>query len=77
MSDPLFKRVLRQLRQKSRTKKFELLAEVFRPRPEDRVLDIGASGEVFLRYTLEDVYPHPERIVAGGYEFSEVTSARR
>jgi hypothetical protein len=77
MSDPLFKRVLRQLSQKSRTKKFELLTEVFRPRPEDRVLDIGASGEVFLRYTLEDVYPHPERIVAGGYEFSEVTRARR
>ncbi|MGH9428840.1 MAG: class I SAM-dependent methyltransferase [Terriglobia bacterium] len=76
MTDSIFKRTLRQLSHKSRTKKFELLWEVFQPRPEDRVLDIGASGEVFLRYTLEDVYPHPERIVAGGYELSEVASAR-
>ena len=77
MSDSFFKRTLRQLSHRSRTKKFDLLSQVFRPRPEDRVLDIGASGEVFLRYTLEDVYPHPERIIAGGYELSEVTSARR
>lgn len=76
MSDSLFKRTLRQLSHRSRTKKFDLLMQVFRPRPEDRVLDIGASGEVFLRYTLEDVYPNPERIVAGGYEISEITSAR-
>jgi hypothetical protein len=41
------------------------------------VLDIGASGEVFLRYTLEDVYPYPDRIVAGGYDQREVASARR
>ena len=77
MSDSFFKRTLRQLSHRSRTKKFDRLLRLFRPRPEDRVLDIGASGEVFLRYTLEDVYPHPERIVAGGYELSEVTSARR
>lgn len=40
------------------------------------MLDIGASGEVFLRYTFEDVYPYPERIVAGGHEIREVLSAR-
>ncbi len=77
MSDSYFRRLLKNLSHQSRTKKFELLKEVFRPRPEDRVLDIGASGEVFLRYTLEDIYPYPERITAGGYEFSEVESARR
>ncbi len=76
MSEPYFRRLLKNFSHKSRTKKFELLNELFRPRPEDRVLDIGASGEVFLRYTLEDIYPYPERITAGGYEFGEVESAR-
>jgi hypothetical protein len=76
MNDSAFRRLLRRWSHKSRTKKFELLHSVFRPRPEDRVLDIGASGDVFLRYTLEDVYPHPERIVAGGYDPREVLSAR-
>ncbi len=77
MSESYFRRLLKSFSHKSRTKKFELLNKVFRPRPDDRVLDIGASGEVFLRYTLEDVYPYPERITAGGYEFGEVESARR
>ncbi len=76
MSESYFRRLLKSFSHKSRTKKFELLNRVFRPRPEDRVLDIGASGEVFLRYTLEDIYPYPERITAGGYEFPEVESAR-
>jgi len=72
-----FRRLLKQCSQQSRTKKFRLLDSVFRPKPEDRVLDIGASGEVFLRYTFEDVYPYLNRIVAGGYELREVASARR
>ena len=76
MSESYFRRLLKSYSHKSRTKKFELLNKVFRPRPEDRVLDIGASGEVFLRYTLEDIYPYLERITAGGYEFAEVESAR-
>jgi len=77
MSESYFRRLLKTLSHKSRTKKFELLDKVFRPRPSDRVLDIGASAEVFLRYTLEDVYPYPQRIVAGGLEFAQVASARR
>ncbi len=40
------------------------------------MLDIGASGEVFLRYTFEDVYPYPERILAGGHQLREILSAR-
>ncbi len=76
MGESFFKRLLRDLSHQSRTKKFELLESVFCPRPEDLVLDIGASGEVFLRYTFEDVYPYPERVVAGSYEWSEVSSAR-
>lgn len=72
-----FQRLLKKLSHRSRSKKFELLRTVFQPRTEDRVLDIGASGRVFLRYTLEDVYPHPERIVAGGYRLQEVQSARQ
>ena len=75
--DSAFRRVLKNLSHKSRTKKFDLLNSVFRPRPEDRVLDVGASGEVFLQYSLEDVYPFPERIVAGGYEAREIQAARR
>ena len=77
MSESYFRRTLKSFSRRSRSKKFDLLFSVFRPRPEDRVLDIGASGEVFLRYTLEDVYQYPERIVAGGYETTEVQSARR
>ena len=77
MSESYFKRLLRDFSHRSRTKKFELLESVFHPQPGDRVLDIGASGEVFLRYTFEDVYPYPERVVAGGYEWNEVASARR
>lgn len=76
MGDSYFRRLLKSLSHKSRTKKFELLHAVFSPQPGDRVLDIGASGEVFLRYTLEDVYPYPDRIVAGGSELRETRSAR-
>lgn len=77
MDDSSFKRLLKTLSHKSRTKKFDLLLSLFHPRPEDRVLDIGASGEVFLRYTFEDIYPHQERVVAGGYDLREVRSARQ
>ena len=77
MGDSHFKAVLKQLSHKSRTKKFQIFNSMIKPSPEDRVLDIGASGEVFLRYTFEDVYPYPSRIVAGGYEFKEVRSARQ
>jgi hypothetical protein len=75
--DSAFRRVLKHLSHRSRTKKFELLNRIFRPRPQDLVLDVGASGEVFLQYSLEDVYPFPERIVAGGYESREILAARR
>jgi hypothetical protein len=75
-SESLFNRTLKQLSHRSRTKKFDLLHTVFRPRSVDRVLDIGASGKVFLRYTFEDVYPYRERVTAGGYDFGEVQSAR-
>lgn len=77
MSESYFRRTLKTFSHRSRSKKFDLLLSLFTPRPEDRVLDVGASGEVFLRYTLEDVYQYPERIVAGGYETTEVLSARR
>jgi len=77
MVDSYFKSILKQFSHKSRTKKFQLFEWLFNPRPEERVLDIGASGEVFLRYTFEDVYPYPSRIVAGGYDPGEVRSARQ
>lgn len=77
MGSSYFKSLLRSFSHKSRTKKFQLFESVFRPCPEERVLDIGASGEVFLRYTFEDVYPYPSRIVAGGHAPVEVKSARR
>jgi methyltransferase family protein len=77
MGDSYFKQLLRKFSHRSRTKKFELLNAIFRPGPEDRVLDVGASGDVFTQYTFEDVYRYPERIVGGGYELSEVESARR
>jgi ubiquinone/menaquinone biosynthesis C-methylase UbiE len=77
MSKGRFQSLLKNLSYKSRTKKFDLLRSVFEARPNDRVLDIGASGEVFLRYTFEDIYPYPERIVAGGATLHEIASTRR
>ncbi|TAM82470.1 MAG: class I SAM-dependent methyltransferase [Acidobacteria bacterium] len=77
MASSRFKSILRDFSHRSRTKKFHLFESLFRPRPEERVLDIGASGEVFLRYTFEDAYPYPSQIVAGGYDPREVKSARR
>jgi len=77
MTETRIQRVLKKLSHKSRTKKFELLGSVFKARPGDRVLDVGASGEVFLRYTFEDVYPFPERIVAGGATVNEILSTRQ
>jgi hypothetical protein len=74
--DSSFRRVLKSLSHKSRTQKFDLLRKVFSARPEDLVLDVGASGETFLQYTLEDVYPFSDRIVAGGYEPREIIAAR-
>ncbi len=76
MNDSWYQRLLKGFSYRSRTRKFELLRAVFKPRPEDLVLDIGASGDVFLRYTFEDFYPHPDRIVAGGNILREVASAR-
>ncbi len=77
MSDSRFQNLLRGFSQKSRAKKFDLLRTIFPPRPAHSVLDVGASGDVFLRYTFEDVYPYPERVVAGGHALREITSARR
>ncbi len=76
MAETRIQSVLKNLSHKSRTKKFDLLRSVFHARPTDRVLDIGASGEVFLRYTFEDVYPYPERIFAGGATLDEIASTR-
>jgi hypothetical protein len=76
MPDSRFRRLLKEMSYKSRAKKFALCASLFRPRPEDRVLDIGASGAVFLDYTFEDVYPYPQRITAGGHDLGEVLSAQ-
>lgn len=77
MISSYFKSILKSFSHRSRTKKFQLFESVFHPRPEERVLDIGASGDVFLRYTFEDVYPFPSRITAGGHSLGEVRSARQ
>jgi ubiquinone/menaquinone biosynthesis C-methylase UbiE len=77
MSDSYFRRLLRAFSQKSRMKKFELFDSLIRPRPQDCILDIGASGDVFSEYTFGDFYPHPERVTGLGYDWSEVISARQ
>jgi len=77
MPESRFRRRLKEMSRRSRAKKFELFKSLFRPRPEDRALDVGASGEVFLLYTFEDVYPYPHRITGGGHDLGEVLSARR
>jgi SAM-dependent methyltransferase len=75
--DSAFRSLLKNLSHKSRTRKFDLLRQVFPARPEDRVLDVGVSGEVFLQYALEDVYAYPDRIIAGGHEPREILAARQ
>jgi ubiquinone/menaquinone biosynthesis C-methylase UbiE len=77
MPESRFRRRLLEMSRRSRAKKFELFKSLFRPRPEDRALDVGASGEVFLLYTFEDVYPYPHRITGGGHDLGEVVSARQ
>lgn len=77
MPDSAFRALLKRFSQKSRARKFALFESLIRPSPDDRVLDIGASGEVFLQYTFEDFYRFPDQIVAGGYEFHEIEAARR
>jgi len=47
MSDSLFQSLLKNFSQKGRSNNIALLESVFDPRPDNRVLDIGASGEVF------------------------------
>ena len=76
MSHDFYARLLRYFSQRSRHQKFELFAAVLRPQPDDRILDIGASGRVFTSYTFEDFYPYPERIIGGGVDLEEVRSAR-
>jgi SAM-dependent methyltransferase len=77
MSLSFYKDSLRHLSRRSRRKKFELLDALFAPRPEDRVLDVGASGATFMDYTFEDYYAYPDRIVAGGIVSREVLAAGR
>ncbi len=77
MSLSFTKEALRRLSRRSRRKKFKLLEQVFRPRPEDRVLDVGASGATFTPYTFQDYYAYPDRLVAGGIERREILEARR
>jgi SAM-dependent methyltransferase len=72
-----YQEALRRLSRRSRRKKFELLEAVFGARPEDRVLDVGASGATFTPYTFQDYYAYPDRIVAGGIDHGEVRDARR
>ena len=76
MSHDFYSRLLRHYSRKSRHQKFELFETVLRPRPEDSILDIGASGRVFSAYTFGDYYPYPERITGAGVELDEVRSAR-
>jgi SAM-dependent methyltransferase len=77
MGDSLYARTLKRLSAKSRRQKFELLQMVFKPTEQDRVLDVGASGELFTEYTFEDFYPFPCRIIGGGVDFWEVLKAQR
>ncbi len=73
----LYKRVLEELSRKSREQKFALFSAIFKPRLEDRILDIGASGRTFPPYTFEDFYPYPEQIVGAGIALEDVKAAKR
>ncbi len=76
MGGNAYKELLINFSRRSRRQKFELFEKVFEPRPDDRVLDVGASGQPFTGYTFEDHYPYADRIVAGGVDPREVEDAR-
>ncbi len=77
MSQGLYKRLLQDFSRRSRDQKFELFRTVLDPRPEDRVLDIGATGRLLTGFTFEDFYPYPQRIVGGGIGLDQVRSAKQ
>jgi SAM-dependent methyltransferase len=77
MSERIYKALLKSFSRRSRRKKFDFFGKVFDPRPDDRVLDVGASGQPFTGYTFEDHYPYDERIVAGGVDPREIRDAQR
>jgi SAM-dependent methyltransferase len=77
MSDGFYKRLLQGFSRRSRRQKFELFGAVLEARPEDRVLDIGASGRLFTGYTFEDFYPYLQRIVGGGIDLDQVRGAKQ
>lgn len=76
MSESFYRRILRDYSRKSRLGKFGLFQSVFRPGPEDRILDVGADPQLFSHYTFEDFYPHQERITGGSIDFEMVRQAR-
>lgn len=77
MSESFYRRTLREYSRRSRMGKFELFDSLFKPRPEDRILDVGADPQLFSRYTFEDYYPHQERITGGSIDFEMVREARK
>jgi hypothetical protein len=65
--------LFRYLHHKSREKKYRLFQELLRPRPESRILNLGASGtRVGLPDQFERLYPHPDHIVGGGLAEADV-----
>lgn len=73
----LYNRLIQELSRKSRLQKFDLFKAVFKPQPNDLVLDIGATGSYFPLRTFEDFYPYSERIVGGGIALEEVKTAKQ
>ncbi len=76
MCDSFYKRLLRDYSRKSRLQKFEFFQSLFQPRREDLILDVGADPQLFSRYTFEDFYPYPDRIIGGSVDFPMVRQAR-
>ena len=76
MRESSYKRILRDYSRKSRLGKFELFQSVFEPRPEERILDVGADPQLFSRYTFEDFYLYTNHITGGSIDFAMVRQAR-
>ena len=68
------KRIALTFSDRNRQRKYQLFMDRFRPSPDTRILDVGASEDEYQENAniIEKRYPHPEKITALGIdEFKE------
>jgi hypothetical protein len=71
-------RIFAHFHRLSRLKKYRIFAEMLRPTPEMRILNVGAIGHhIGLAEQFEEFYPHPQRIMGGSLSLVDVVDYTR